>query len=197
MAIQDEIPKSRITLRYRTEINGAPADIELPYRLLVLGDFSKGSSKDRKDDLRERKLRSMDGSNTDAVMADMDISLKLNVANLIDEAGGDLPVELPFKKIRSFSPDEVAKNVPKLKFLLSIKELLEEVTAEADNRSEFRALLDEVVSHPEIYQETVADLLQYKFDSLRLPSPAEANSAADAASSGNPNSSDPSAPVGG
>lgn len=42
MAIQDEIgiPRSRVTMRYRTEINGVPEDITLPLRILVAGDFS-------------------------------------------------------------------------------------------------------------------------------------------------------------
>ena len=57
MAIQDEIPKSRLTLRYRTEINGQPEDMSLPLRLLITGDFSQGSSSDRSVDLDERNLR--------------------------------------------------------------------------------------------------------------------------------------------
>jgi len=42
MTIQDDIgiPKSRVTLRYRTEINGVPEDVTLPLRILVAGDFS-------------------------------------------------------------------------------------------------------------------------------------------------------------
>ena len=42
MAIQNDknIPKSRVTLRYRTEINGVPEDVTLPLRILVAGDFS-------------------------------------------------------------------------------------------------------------------------------------------------------------
>ncbi|MEY3881501.1 MAG: type secretion system contractile sheath small subunit [Pseudomonadota bacterium] len=46
MAIQDEIPKSRLTLRYKTEVNGQPEDMTLPMRLLITGDFSQGSSTD-------------------------------------------------------------------------------------------------------------------------------------------------------
>jgi len=65
MAIQDEIPKSRLTLRYKTEINGQPEDITLPLRLSIMGDFSLGSSSDRKTDLEERRLRNLDGRNTE------------------------------------------------------------------------------------------------------------------------------------
>ncbi|MGD9037032.1 MAG: type VI secretion system contractile sheath small subunit, partial [Syntrophobacterales bacterium] len=84
MAIQDEIPKSRLTLKYKTEISGQPEDLTLPMRLLVAGDFSLGTSKDRKVDLEERRLRNMDGTNTDAVMKDMGMSLKFAVENKID-----------------------------------------------------------------------------------------------------------------
>ena len=30
MAVQDEVPKSRITLIYKTEVNGEPAAVDLP-----------------------------------------------------------------------------------------------------------------------------------------------------------------------
>ncbi|HMY59214.1 MAG TPA: type VI secretion system contractile sheath small subunit, partial [Pseudomonadota bacterium] len=65
MAIQDEIPKSRLTLTYRTTINGAMQDISLPFRILVLSDFSLGTSTDRKLDLADRKLRPLAGRNLD------------------------------------------------------------------------------------------------------------------------------------
>ena len=35
MSIQDEIPGSRLTLTYKTEVNGAQQDIDLPLRLAV------------------------------------------------------------------------------------------------------------------------------------------------------------------
>jgi type VI secretion system protein ImpC len=47
VAIQDQLPKSRITLTYRTTINGEPETVKLPVRLLILGDFSHNSSVDR------------------------------------------------------------------------------------------------------------------------------------------------------
>ena len=47
MPVQDEVPKSRITLTYKTDVDGEPAVVDLPLRLMVLGDFSNGSSKDR------------------------------------------------------------------------------------------------------------------------------------------------------
>lgn len=168
MAIQDEVPKSRLTLRYRTEINGQPEDINLPLRLLVTGDLSLGSSKDRKVDLEERRLRNMDGKNTDAVMKDMGIKLNFAVPNKIDpEKEEDLQVQIPIESMKSFSPDQVAKHVPKLKGLLMLKQLLEEVTSNVDNRKEFRKLLGDLLSDQESLGKMLEELKG--FDGLKLP----------------------------
>ena len=169
MAIQDEIPKSRLTLRYKTEVNGQPEDINLPMRMLVTGDFSLGSSKDQKVDLEERRLRNLDGKNTDAVMKDMGIKLNFSVDNKIDpENEEDMQVDLPIDSMKSFTPDEVAKHVPKLKGLLQVKQLLEEVVSNVDNRKEFRKLLNELLSNEEALKGMLDELKGY--ESLKLPS---------------------------
>ncbi|MCG8471658.1 MAG: type VI secretion system contractile sheath small subunit [Desulfobacterales bacterium] len=172
MAIQDEIPKSRLTLRYKTEVNGQPEDTTLPLRLLVEGDFSLGSSKDRAVDLEERRLRSLDGTNTDSVMKDMGMSLKFAVDNTIDpEKEEEIDVELPITSMKSFNPDEIAKHVPKLKGLLQMKTLLEEVMSNVDNRKEFRKLLNELMSNEESLAKMMEELKGY--ESLKLPGKSE------------------------
>jgi len=169
MAIQDEIPKSRLTLRYKTEVSGQPEDVSLPLRLLVEGDFSMGSSKDRKVDLEERRLRTLDGTNTDAVMKDMGMSLKFAVSNKIDpEMADDMDVEIPIESMKSFSPDHVAKHVPKLRGILQMKKLLEEVISTVDNRKDFRKLLNELMGDEEALAKMMEQLKGY--ESLKLPS---------------------------
>lgn len=168
MAIQDEIPKSRLTLRYKTEVNGQPEDITLPMRLLVTGDFSQGSSSDSIVDLDERRIRNLDGTNTDQVMKDMGMSLNFTVENKIDGADEeDLQIFLPINSIKSFSPDQVAQHVPKLKGLLALKELIGEMLSNVDNRKELRKLMDELMSNPESLEKVLADLKG--FESFKLP----------------------------
>lgn len=122
MAIQDEIPKSRLTLRYKTEVNGQPADITLPLRLMILGDFSQGSSTDRKQDLDERRVRNLNGTNLDAMMAKM---------NMHVDVGLDKPI--PINSMKSFSPDQVAEHVPELARLLTLKRLIVEMLTNVNN----------------------------------------------------------------
>ncbi len=168
MAIQDEIPKSRLTLRYKTEVNGEPQDITLPLRITVAGDFSGGTSKDRAVDLDERRMRNLDGKNTDAVMKDMGISLDFSVANKVDpEQSDEIRVQLPIQGMKSFSPDEVARNVPKLNGMLMLKRLLEEVMSNVDNRKEFRKLLGELMADQESLAKVLDELKG--FDSFKLP----------------------------
>jgi type VI secretion system protein ImpB len=157
MAITDEIPKSRLTLTYRTNVNGEPEEVQLPLRLLIMGDLSKGTSKDVRDakgeriDLDKRSLRQLDGKNLDKIMADMNMSIKVEVPNKIDpDRGGDqIEATLPIKSMKSFQPAEVAKHVPKIRALLLLRKLLLEVQANIDNRKEFRLLLREMAQHPE------------------------------------------------
>ena len=168
MAIQDEIPKSRLTLRYKTEVNGQTEDMVLPLRLMITGDFSQGTSTDRKVDLDERRIRNMDGTNTDAVMKDMGMNLSFAVSNKIDpEREEDLQVTLPIDSMKSFSPDQVAEHVPKLKGLLTLKRLIGEMLTNVDNRKEFHKLLDELMSNPDNLEKVLANLKG--FDSFKLP----------------------------
>jgi type VI secretion system protein ImpB len=168
MAVQDELPRSRITLTYRTTIHGKPEEVNLPFRVLMLGDFSLGSSDDRKVDLEERKLRAVTGGNLSELMKDMKMSLRLQVPNRVNpEVESDLDMELPIEGMKSFHPDEIVKHVPKLKALLLLRTLLLEMQSSIDNRKELRRVLYELFSKPEQLKQLLADLKDY--ESLRLP----------------------------
>ncbi|AFE05659.1 type VI secretion system contractile sheath small subunit [Corallococcus sp. CA049B] len=168
MAIQDQLPKSRITLTYRTTINGEQETVNLPLRLLVMGDFSLGSSEDRKTDLETRKLRSVDGRNLDELMKDMKMSTNFQVANRINpDVEEELNVTLPIDRMKSFHPDEIVKHVPKLKALLLLKTLLVEMQSNIDNRKDLRRELYELFSKPEALKELLNELKGY--ETMRLP----------------------------
>lgn len=151
MSIQDEIPKSRLTLQYRTTINGAMQDVTLPFRMLVLADFSLGTSRDRQEDLADRRLRPLSGKNLGPIMNDMKMTLRCPVKNTIDpDREEGFEVALPLTSMSSFSPDQIAQAVPKIRALMLIKQLLLEVQASADNRRDVRKMLQEIYSRPEL-----------------------------------------------
>jgi type VI secretion system protein ImpB len=61
----------------------------------------------------------------------------------------------------------VAKHVPKLKGLLQMKKLLEEVISNVDNRKEFRKLLNELMGNEEALAKMLEQLKGY--ESMKLP----------------------------
>lgn len=140
-SINDEIPKSRITLTYRTAAGGEQEDVSLPFRLLLMGDFSAGTSKDRQVDLDQRGIRNLDGTNLSEVIEDMGMSFTFDVENKVDPEGKDIKVTLPITSMKSFGPAEIAENIPKVKALLLLRKLLLEVQANLDNHKEFRKLI--------------------------------------------------------
>lgn len=168
MPIQDELPRSRLTLTYRTTINGEPETVDLPFRLLVMADYSLGSSKDRKKDLEARELRSLNGRNLDSVMKDMDMSISFDVADKISGSDGStMPVTLPITSMKSFSPDEIVNHVPKLKALLLLKNLLQELQANIDNQKDLRKLIQELYTKPEVFNALRGQLKEH--DGFKLP----------------------------
>jgi type VI secretion system protein ImpB len=174
MAITDEIPKSRITLTYRTTVQGQPEDVDLPLRLLILGDFSNGSSTDRKVDLDKRSIRNLDGKNLNAMMADMGMSVSFTVPNRIDpDNAEELQVTLPITSMKSFTPAQIAANVPKIKALLLLRKLLMEIQGNLDNRKEFRKLVRALASDPAAVQALMGQLKG--FEAFKIPAPTEAS----------------------
>ncbi len=168
MPIQDKLPKSRITLVYRTKINGQQEDVRLPFRVAVLGDFSLGSSTDRQVDLEERKMRSVTGSNINELMKDMGMSISFEVDDKVSGAG-KMQVELPIDRMKSFHPDEIVHHVPKLKALLLLRKLLLEMQSDIDNRKELRRKLYELFSDKEQLQKLLESDQLKSYVSMRLP----------------------------
>lgn len=162
MSIQDEIPRSRINLRYRTNITGGGELLELPFRLLVLGDLSLGTSVDREQDLDTRRMRSLDGKNLDSVMRDMRMSMRFKVENFVDAPGENgIDVEIPVQDRSSFLPDHVAHNIPKVQALLLLRRLLVEMQSNIDNRKELRRAIQEIFSNPQALEALKKDLAPY------------------------------------
>jgi len=166
VTINDTLPKSRITLTYRTDVSGQKEDVELPFRMLVMGDLSRGSSVDRTLDLDARHIRNLDGKNLDSVMKDMKLSLSIDVPNRLDQTG-NIKQELTFDGMGAFEPSAIAEQIPKLKALSLMKRLLLEVQADLDNRKDFRKKVRELANE-EAVKPILEELSKLEFGGFRL-----------------------------
>jgi type VI secretion system protein ImpB len=115
---------------------------------MIPADLSLGTSKDRQQDLDERSPRGLNGSNTNDVMRDMGISLEIVVPNKIASSSKEsLKVSLSINSLDSFSPQEVAKQIPQIQSLVTFKKLLEEIQSNIANKKEFAQLLNKLYSN--------------------------------------------------
>ena len=106
----------------------AKESVELDYRLLIPGDFSK-SEPGSQGMIKDRRLRTIaNKGDFQKVLKDIEPKLKLTVANkLSDDPEAKMEVDLDFKDIKDFHPDEVVKKVEPLKQLLDARERLKQL----------------------------------------------------------------------
>ncbi len=106
----------------------AKESVELDYRMLVTGNFSK-SEPGSQGMLKDRRLRTI-GKKGDfqKVLKDFNPKLKLTVSNkLSDDKEAQMEVDLDFQDIKDFNPDEIVKKVEPLKKLLEARERLKQL----------------------------------------------------------------------
>jgi type VI secretion system protein ImpB len=106
----------------------AKESVELDYRLLIPGNFSK-SEPGSLGMLKDRRLRTI-GKKGDfqKVLKDINPKLKLTVPNkLSDDPEAQMEVDLDFQDIKDFHPDEIVKKVEPLKQLLEARDRLKQL----------------------------------------------------------------------
>lgn len=141
-------PKERVNIVYKPDTGDQKEEVELPLKMLVMGDFL--GCEDEKS-LDERKAINIDKDNFNDVMEGQGLSLDINVPNHLSdvkegEEQGNLATTLNFKNMRDFEPDTLVKEVPELKKLLDLRDALTALKGPLGNVPEFRKLIQSVVT---------------------------------------------------
>jgi type VI secretion system protein ImpB len=143
-SFQNEIPAARINLKLDVGKGGAKKKVELPHKMLVMGDFSQKPKDGR---LAEREKVNVNKNNFTQVMESMGLNLKYKVDNKV--AGqGEIDVDLAMKNMDSFKPENVAKAVPQLSRLLAARNLLKDLKSNLLDNREFRKRLEDIIKDP-------------------------------------------------
>lgn len=135
--------KERVSITYKPASGNAREEVELPLRLLFLGDFTQ-----RPDprSLEDRHPISIDNDTFDRVMMTQKLSLQISVPDkLSDTPGGELALNLHFKRHSDFEPDAILLQVPALKTLLDQRAGTHNPAIE----SKLAHQLDEILHHPQ------------------------------------------------
>jgi type VI secretion system protein ImpB len=154
-SFQNEIPPARVNIKLDIDKGGAQKKMELPFKMLVLGDFSQKSESGK---LVDKEKVNINKDNFNQVMESMDLGLNLSVENKLNPQGGDLKVDLKFKNMKSFDPMEVVRQVPQLSKLLAARNLIKDLKSNLMDNKEFRKKLEAVMHDQTAMDSLVAEL---------------------------------------
>ena len=147
-SFQNEVPLVRVNITLDLETGGAKKKLELPLKLLVMGDYSNGQAVGR---LAERERVQIDRNNIDDVLKDMSPRVKYTVENQLREDGSEIDVDLSFESFKSFKPEAVAQSIPQLNDMLAMRSLLKDLKSNLLDNSKFRRELERIVKNqPEL-----------------------------------------------
>ncbi len=136
-------PKERVNIVYRPATGDAQEEVELPLKMLVMGDFTF-----RADDtpLEDRKPVNVDKDNFDEVLKAQGLGLQATVANkLVTDPTAQMAVNLKFQNLKDFEPDAVIRQVPELQKLMELRDALKALKGPLGNVPEFRKKVQELI----------------------------------------------------
>jgi type VI secretion system protein ImpB len=140
-------PRSRINIKYTAAIGDAQKEIELPLRMLVMGDFT---GKQDGTPLADRKAISLNKDNFHEVMSKQKLEAQIAVKDqLSGDADSQLALKLKFDSLKDFTPGQLAHQVPELAKLMQVREALMALKSDL-NKSDFRKKLETLVTDPEL-----------------------------------------------
>jgi len=138
---QNEIPPARINIQLSVDSGGTQKKMELPLKLLVLGDFKMDGDESR---LMEREKININKDNFDGVMDSMNIELK--------------DLGLKFNSMKSFEPMEIVKQVPSLNRLMAVRNLIKDLGSNLLDNREFRKKMESILKDKSSMKEILGEL---------------------------------------
>jgi type VI secretion system protein ImpB len=149
-------PKERINIKYSPATGDAQEEVELPLKMMMMGDYTL-----RADDtpLEDRKPINVDKDNFNKVMEGQNLSLDVLVDNkLSDEPDAEMSMNLQFKSLKDFEPENIVKQVPELNQLLDMREALTALKGPLGNVPAFRKMLQEALTDEDARNKLLAEL---------------------------------------
>ncbi|MGO3983013.1 type VI secretion system contractile sheath small subunit [Pseudomonas sp. SAS7] len=148
-------PKERINIKYVPATGDEQAEVELPHKMLVLGDFGLEDTRA----LEDRSVMRIDKHTFNNVLNDAGVSLAMSVPSALNTApDAELAVNLQFKAINDFGPDSIARQVPELNTLLELREALVALKGPLGNVPTFRKQLQHLLNDEQARKQLAQEL---------------------------------------
>jgi len=143
----------RVQITYEVQVGDAIELKEIPFVMGVLADLS-GNPLEELPKLKDRKFVDVNPDNFDDVLASMKPHLAYSVKNKLADVP-DAPkvkVDLSFKSLDDFSPEQVARQIKPLRELLELRSRLTDLAGTLQTNQTLDELLQEVINSSEKMQ---------------------------------------------
>jgi type VI secretion system protein ImpB len=143
----DRVRAPRVQITYDVEVGGAIEMKELPFVMGVMGDFT-GQPVEPLARVKDRKFVEVNPDNFDAVLESMKPHLAFAVENKLSEdpEAPKLKVDLNFKSLDDFAPENVARQVGPLRELLELRDRLTDLRGSMQGNDKLEEALRDAVS---------------------------------------------------
>lgn len=150
-------PKERVNIVYKSAVGDVQEQVELPFRQMVLGDFTL---RENLTPLDERVPINIDKDTFADVLKAQNLSLQLSVPNRLADSETEerLTLDLQFESMSDFQPDALVEKVPELKQLIELRNALKALTGPLGNVPDFRRRLEGLVRDTEARAQLLAEL---------------------------------------
>lgn len=149
-SFQNEIPRARVNIKLDLLTGGVQKKVELPLKLLSVGDFSNGKAEGM---LSERDKIDINKNNFNSVLANLNPEVNLTVKNTLANDGSEEGVKLCFQNMKDFEPEAVARQIPQLRAMLSMRNLLRDLKSNLLDNMTFRKELETILKDPALSEE--------------------------------------------
>lgn len=149
-------PKERVNIVYRPATGDAKEEVELPLKVLVMGDFTQ-----RTDDtpLEDRAPINVDKDTFDEVLKAQKLRLETLIPDKLAPApDAQLSLNLEFKSLKDFEPDAIIQKVPELQKLMELREAIKALKGPLGNVPEFRKKIQALIEDPGSRERLLKDM---------------------------------------
>jgi len=151
----DRVRSPRVHITYDVEVGGAIQLKELPFVVGVLGDFS-GKPAEPLPRVKDRKFVTIDRDNFNQVLAGMKPRLAYKVDNKLTDDESKLGVELNFRGLDDFEPEQVVNQVEPLRKLLDARRKLSDLVHKIDGNDKLDAALQDALGNSDVLKKVGA-----------------------------------------
>ncbi|CAH0128721.1 type VI secretion system contractile sheath small subunit [Pseudomonas brassicacearum] len=150
-------PKERINVTFKPATGGAQEEIELPLKLLAIGDYTH-----RRDErkIEDRKPIGIDKMTFDEVLAKQELNLTLSVPNRLQQESEteELAVQLRVNSMKDFNPASLVEQVPELSKLMELRDALVALKGPLGNAPAFRKAIEGVLGNDDSRRRVLDEL---------------------------------------